>query len=135
MTGAIVPVPRPSSRVVNANRNSILSIISSSVSEVQKLVALGSSVTCSILLAEPNVFLSGFDYTRRGGHITSALLRGKLQLNVSKNVKIKSVALKLVGKARTEWPGGILPYKTEISEEQTLRTQSLVFFHATYQGI
>ena len=135
MTGAAVPVPRPSSRVVNANRNSMLSMMSSSVSEVQKPVASGSGVTCSILMAEPNVFLSGFDHTRRGGHITSALLRGKLQLNVSKNVKIKSVTLKLVGKARTEWPGGIPPHKTEISEEQTLRTQSLVFFHATHQGM
>ena len=144
MTGAAVPLPRPSSRVVAANRNSMLSMMSaksmmsSSVSEVQKPVASGSGVTCSILLAEPNVFLSGFDHdhqSRRGGHTTSALLRGKLQLNVSKNVKIKSVTLKLVGKARTEWPEGIPPHKTEISQEQTLRTQSLVFFHAMHQGM
>jgi len=108
------------------------------VPEVQKQVASGNGVTCSILLVEPNVFLSGFDHdhhTRRGGHTTSALLRGKLQLNVSKNIKIKSVTLKLVAKARTEWPEGIPPHKTEISEEQTLGTQSLVFFHAMYQGI
>ncbi|KAG7290043.1 hypothetical protein NEMBOFW57_000035 [Staphylotrichum longicolle] len=142
MTGATVHLPRPTARVVNSNRNSVMSMrsakamMSSSVSEVQKPVASGSGLTCSILLAEPNVFLSGFDHdhhTRRGGQTTSALLRGKLQLNVSKNVKIKSVTLKLVGKARTEWPEGIPPHKTELHEEQTLPTQSLVFFHAMHQ--
>ncbi|KAL2021755.1 hypothetical protein VTK56DRAFT_6698 [Thermocarpiscus australiensis] len=125
------------------NRNSIISMrsgkmMSSSVSEIQKPVASGSGLTCSILLAEPNVFLTGFDHdhhSRRGGQTTSALLRGKLQLNVSRNVKIKSVTLKLVGKARTEWPEGIPPNKTELFEEQTLRAQSLVFFHAMHEGI
>jgi hypothetical protein len=84
------------------------------------------------------VFLHGFDHdsrARREGQPSSALLRGKLQLNVSKNVKIKSVTLKLVGKARTEWPEGIPPLKTETCEEQTLRAQSLVFFHAMHQGM
>jgi hypothetical protein len=147
MTGVAGPRPRPAPAgpaVMSANRNSMISIRSaktmmgSSVSEVQKPVASGSGVSCSILLAEPNVFLTGFDHdrhTRRGGQSTSALLRGKLQLNVSKNVKIKSITLKLVGKARTEWPEGIPPLKTELHEEQTLRTQSLVFFHAMHEGM
>ncbi|KAK4032598.1 hypothetical protein C8A01DRAFT_50637 [Parachaetomium inaequale] len=144
MTGAAVPRPRAATTVVSANRNSMMSIrsaktmISSSVSEVQKPVASGSGVTCSILLAEPNVFLTGFEHdhrTRRGTQTTSALLRGKLQLNVSKNVKIKSITLKLVGKARTEWPEGIPPAKADLFEEQTLRAQSLVFFHAMHQGM
>lgn len=141
---AVIPRPATVAVISPANRNSIMSMrsaktaMSSSVSEVQKPVASGSGLTCSILLAEPNVFLTGFDHdhhTRRGGQGTSALLRGKLQLNVSKNVKIKSVTLKLVGKAKTEWPEGIPPAKTEFSEEQTLRTQSLVFFHAVHQGM
>ncbi|AEO69761.1 uncharacterized protein THITE_2120487 [Thermothielavioides terrestris NRRL 8126] len=142
--GATVARPTIPTVVPPQNRNSIMSIrsaktmMSSSVSEVQKPVASGSGLTCSILLAEPNVFLTGFDHdhhSRRGGQATSALLRGKLQLNVSKNVKIKSVTLRLVGKARTEWPEGIPPAKTEFSEEQTLRTQSLVFFHAMHQSM
>lgn len=139
-------IPRTSSSngMSRSNRNSIMSVrsgkttMSSSVSEVQKPVASGSGVTCSILLAEPNVFLDGFDHdhrSRRGALPSSALLRGKLQLNVSKNVKIKSVILKLVGKARTEWPEGIPPLKTETFEEQTLRTQSLVFFQAMHEGM
>ena len=144
MAGATVPNPPISGVMPALNRNSIMSIrsskliASSSVSEIQKPVASGSGLSCSILLAEPNVFLTGFDHdsrTRRGGQDTSALLRGKLQLNVSKNVKIKSVALKLVGKARTDWPEGIPPLKTEIFEEQTLRTQSLIFFHAMHEGM
>ncbi|KAH6612209.1 hypothetical protein B0J18DRAFT_414321 [Chaetomium sp. MPI-SDFR-AT-0129] len=146
MTGTPIARPRPqSTSVMSANRNSVISMrsaksmMSSSTSEiVQKPVASGSGVSCSILLAEPNVFLTGLDHdhhTRRSVQSTSALLRGKLQLNVSKNVKIKSVTLKLVGKARTEWPEGIPPAKSELCEEHTLRTQSLVFFHAMHEGM
>lgn len=108
----------------------------SSVKEIPKPIASGSGVSCSILLAEPNLFLTGFDHDgrNRGQQLpnSSALLRGKLQLNVSKNVKIKSVTLKLSGKARTEWPEGIPPAKTDSFEESSLRTQVLTFFHALH---
>ncbi|KAK3681106.1 hypothetical protein B0T22DRAFT_312219 [Podospora appendiculata] len=113
-------------------------VVNSSITEVQKPVASGSGLSCSILLAEPNVFLTGFDHdggTRHQSQNATALLRGKLQLKVSKNVKIKSVTLRLVGKARTEWPEGIPPTKVDMSEEQTLRTQSLVFFQAMHEGM
>jgi len=143
MATAAAPRPLVARSSSSANRNSMISLrsaknmVSSSVTEVPKPVASGSGLSCSILLAEPNVFLSGFDHdhhSRQGGGPTpSALLRGKLQLNVSKNVKIKSVTLKLVGKARTEWPEGIPPLKVDMHEEQTLRTQSLVFFHAVQE--
>ncbi|KAJ4132301.1 hypothetical protein NW754_015116 [Fusarium falciforme] len=97
-------------------RNSFMSAGSSKspvtpiVAEVPKSVASGSGISCSILLAEPNIFLSGFDHDghgHRGNQGGTALLRGKLQLRVTKNVKIKAVQLKLVGRARTEWPEGI----------------------------
>ncbi|KAK4223906.1 hypothetical protein QBC38DRAFT_36448 [Podospora fimiseda] len=145
---ATATLPRPvgnNTTIHTSSRNSMVSIrttksmVSSSVSEIQKPVASGSGLTCSILLAEPNVFLTGFEHDnssrRQGAQNSSALLRGKLQLNVSKNVKIKSVTLKLIGKARTEWPEGIPPAKTELFEEQTLRTQSLVFFHAMHESM
>ncbi|KAK4131510.1 hypothetical protein BT67DRAFT_451616 [Trichocladium antarcticum] len=144
MAGTTVPNTPTPGAMLTTSRNSIISIrpskamASSRVSEIQKPVASGSGLSCSIILAEPNVFLSGFDHdnrARRGGQGTSALLRGKLQLNVSKNVKIKSVTLKLVGKARTDWPEGIPPLKTDFFEEQTLRTQSLLFFHAMYESM
>ena len=138
---------RPSSLglAATSNRNSFMSMrpgklaVNSSVVELAKPVASGSGVTCSILLAEPNVFLTGFDHDsshhRRETHGSTSLLRGKLQLRVSKSVKIKSITLKLVGKARTEWPEGIPPNKVDMFEEQTLRSQSLVFFHAMHEGI
>jgi hypothetical protein len=145
---AATVAPRPSALVGGStyshNRNSMSSIrsvkrsMSSSVTELPKPVASGSGVTCSILLAEPNVFLSGFDHDanhRNGSQNSSALLRGKLQINVSKNVKIKSVTLKLIGKARTEWPEGIPPMKLDQHQEQTLRSQSLVFFHSMGEGM
>ncbi|KAJ4286604.1 hypothetical protein N0V88_007966 [Collariella sp. IMI 366227] len=145
MTGPTVARPRSTSMMATARSStapilaSAKNMINSSVSEVQKPVATASGLSCSILLAEPNIFLAGFDHdnqpSRRQLQTTSALLRGKLQLNVSKNVKIKSVTLKLIGKARTEWPEGIPPSKSEIFEEQILRTQSLVFFQAMHQGM
>lgn len=111
--------------------------LSSLVSEAPRSVASGSGVSCSILLAEPNVFLSGFDHdghARRETRAGTALLRGKLQLNVTKNVKLKAVQLKLLGRARTEWPEGIPPLKQDVYEEQGLRTQVLTFFNAMNDG-
>ncbi|KAI1170145.1 hypothetical protein F4777DRAFT_135996 [Nemania sp. FL0916] len=125
----------------SAHRNSGLSVrsaksVMSSVTEVPKPVASGSGVQCSIILAEPNVFLTGFEHDGHPRHETTnstALLRGKLQLSVTKNVKLRSVTLKLHGKARTEWPEGIPPLKDEQHEEVSLRTQALTFFHATHE--
>ncbi|GJN71725.1 hypothetical protein PLICBS_005793 [Purpureocillium lilacinum] len=135
---------RPSPYQLASNRNSIMSVrsaksaVSSLVTEVPKPVASGSGVSCSILLAEPNIFLSGFDHhdshAQRELQTGTALLRGKLQINVTKNVKIKAVQLKLIGRARTEWPEGIPPLKQEIFEEESLRTQVLTFFNAMNGG-
>ncbi|KAL7935774.1 hypothetical protein V8C35DRAFT_261892 [Trichoderma chlorosporum] len=124
------------------HHNSFTSIRSSKssvnavVTEV-KPVATGSGLSCSILLAEPNLFLSGFDHNgheRREARAGTALLRGKMQLTISKNVKIKAVQLKLVGRARTEWPEGIPPLKQDLFEEESLRTQVLTFFNALNEG-
>lgn len=113
------------------------SIMSSAVSELpERPVASGTGMSCSILLAEPNVFLAGFDhetaYTRLDNNTATAFIRGKLQLNITKNTKIKSVTLMLRGRARTEWPEGIPPKKTENHEEESLRTQAITFFSALY---
>ncbi|KAI2638300.1 hypothetical protein GGS21DRAFT_510613 [Xylaria nigripes] len=123
-------------------RNSVMSVrsaknIMSSVTEIPKPVASGNGVQCSIILAEPTVFLTGFDHDGHPRHESinsTALLRGKLQLNVTKNVKLKSVTLKLHGKARTEWPEGIPPMRIEQYEEVSLRTQVLTFFHAMHEA-
>lgn len=125
----------------NSHRNSIISIrsakhVMSSVTEVPKPVASGSGVSCSIILAEPNIFLTGFEHDGHPRHEaanSTALLRGKLQLDITKNVKLKSVTLKLHGRARTEWPEGIPPLKVDQFEEESLRTQVLTFFHAMHE--
>ncbi|KAL6859554.1 hypothetical protein J3F83DRAFT_763324 [Trichoderma novae-zelandiae] len=133
----------PMSTYQLGHHNSFTSIRSSKssvnavVTEVTKPVATGSGVSCSILLAEPNVFLSGFDHNgheHRESRAGTALLRGKMQLTISKNVKIKAVQLKLVGRARTEWPEGIPPLKQDLYEEESLRTQVLTFFNALNEG-
>ena len=87
----------------NVSTNSFKSV------ETEKPVASGNGVAVSIILAEPNIFLNGLDHdgtTRDSTSSSSALLRGKLQLNVTKSAKIKAVTLKFTGKARTEWPEG-----------------------------
>ncbi|RYO89643.1 hypothetical protein DL763_005593 [Monosporascus cannonballus] len=132
--------PMLSAALGNSHRSSIMSVrsaksIMSSVTEVPKPVASGSGLSCSIILAEPNIFLTGFEHDGHARHelaSSTALLRGKLQLNVSKNVKLKSVTLKLSGRARTEWPEGIPPMKIEQFEEESLRTQVLTFFNAMH---
>ena len=147
---AALITPRSRSQLRSSNtanlaskRHSLMSVrsaksaVSSLVTELPKPVATGSGVSCSILLAEPNIFLSGFDHdghARREGRTGTALLRGKMQLVVSKNVKIKAIQLKLVGRARTEWPEGIPPTKQDMHEEQGLRTQVLTFFNAMNDG-
>ncbi|KAI8717723.1 Arrestin-C domain-containing protein [Fusarium sp. LHS14.1] len=127
----------------NPNRSSFMSArssksaVTSVVADVPKPVASGSGVSCSILLAEQNIFLSGFDHDGHGHRDSqggTALLRGRLQLRVTKNVKIKAVQLKLLGRARTEWPEGIPPLKQDVYEEESLRTQVLTFFNAMNDG-
>jgi hypothetical protein len=71
----------------------------------EKPLISGNGITCSIQLAEPHVYLTGFDHDGRGNvENAAALIRGKLILNVQKSVKIKAVTLRFYGKARTEWP-------------------------------
>ncbi|EFW99828.1 arrestin domain containing protein [Grosmannia clavigera kw1407] len=119
-------------------RSSVKNIMTSSVAEIaDKPIATGGGLSCSIFLAEPTVFLTGFDHegqaSRRSNNGT-ALLRGTLLLNVTKNIKIRAVTLKLHGTARTEWPEGIPPLKLELYEEESLRTQALTFFHAMHES-
>ncbi|KAI5455573.1 hypothetical protein BGZ63DRAFT_429736 [Mariannaea sp. PMI_226] len=100
---------------------------------ITKPVASGSGVTCFILLVEPDIFLAGIDHDGHGHREVQSgtgMLRGKLQLRVSKNIKIKAVQLKLLASTHTEWPKRMkLGY-----EEESLRTQVLTFFDAINNG-
>jgi hypothetical protein len=82
-----------------------------SLFEMEKPVCSGNGVSCYISLAEPVIYVHGLDHdgTTRdspSGANSSALLRGKLILHVTKSAKIKSVSLKYHGKAKTDWPEG-----------------------------
>ncbi|KXH29884.1 arrestin domain-containing protein [Colletotrichum nymphaeae SA-01] len=142
MSEALRPPLMSSTYNTPGQRNSLMSVrsaksnVTSMVTEIPKPIAHGSGVSCSILMAEPNIFLTGFDHDGHRQHSQggTALLRGKLQLKVTKNIKIKGVSLKLVGKARTEWPEGIPPLKVDLYEEESLRTQVLTFFNAVNDG-
>lgn len=71
----------------------------------EKPIASGNGVSISIALAEPVLFLQGFDQADAGARTTS-MLRGSLHLHVSKSAKIKAVTLAFRGRSETEWPEG-----------------------------
>lgn len=73
-----------------------------------KPVASAAGVSCSIILAEPFLYLNGFDLAAHApsSQNSTSMIRGKLVLNVTKSAKIKAVTLSFCGKARTEWPEG-----------------------------
>lgn len=76
------------------------------VPEADRPIATATGVSCSILLDEPHVYLTGFDHDRNHPPNSTAMIRGTLVLDVTKSTKIKTVTLTFVGKARTEWPEG-----------------------------
>ena len=71
----------------------------------ERPLASGNGVSLSIALAEPVLFLQGFDQSDLGNQ-TTALLRGSFHLRVSKTAKIKTISLAFRGKAETDWPEG-----------------------------
>ncbi len=71
----------------------------------EKPIASGNGVSLSIALAEPVLFLQGFDQSELGNQNTT-MLRGSFHLRVSKAAKIKTISLAFRGRAETEWPEG-----------------------------
>ena len=73
----------------------------------EKPVATGQGISVGISLAEPLLFVQGFESSRnyRGN---TAMLRGALYLRVTKPTKLKTVTLKFRGRATTKWPEGML---------------------------
>lgn len=77
----------------------------SSIGLDEKPIASGNGVSISISLAEPALYLQGFDQADLASRATS-MLRGTFHLKVSKSAKIKTVSLNFRGRAETEWPEG-----------------------------
>lgn len=106
--------------------------ISSSAVGEEKLIASGNGISMSIALAEPMLFLQGFDQSDLGDRNTT-LLRGTLSLRVSKSAKIKTISLSFRGRAETEWPEGIPPKKTEFKDRESIMNHTWPFFNAQFQ--
>ncbi|KAI4270061.1 MAG: hypothetical protein LQ337_006918 [Flavoplaca oasis] len=97
-----------------------------------KPLASANGVSISITLAEPVLFLQGFDQSELGNRTTS-MLRGSLHLKVSKSAKIKTISLNFRGRAETEWPEGIPPKKTEFKDKESIMNHTWPFFNAQFQ--
>ncbi|KAL5458898.1 hypothetical protein PMIN06_003111 [Paraphaeosphaeria minitans] len=71
----------------------------------QKLLSSGKSSGVNIYLVEPVLFLRGFRQNQMSEQST-VVLRGSLNLHITKPTKIKAITLTFHGKAVTKWPEG-----------------------------
>lgn len=99
----------------------------------EKPIASGNGVSVSVHLAEPVLFLQGFDSGDNAAPGNTAMLRGSLHLRVQKSAKIKAVKLEFKGSATTKWPEGIPPRKTEFEERDTIMRHTWPFFDAKFE--
>ena len=77
--------------------------------EEERPIASGNGVSVGLHLAEPVLFLQGFETAEHTSPAHTAMLRGSLHIRVQKSAKIKAVTLKFKGKSITKWPEGIPP--------------------------
>ncbi|MCJ1401206.1 hypothetical protein MMC11_004418 [Xylographa trunciseda] len=154
-------VHRPSlvENVRSGSMDSRQSITSTSPSIIptiadEKPLASGNGVSISIALAEPVLYLQGFDH-QDVSNCTTTMLRGSLHLKVLKSAKIKAVTLRFRGRAETEWPEGafeqyivgyqiclectltpstgIPPRKVEFRDVESIMNHTWPFFNAQFQ--
>ena len=97
-----------------------------SIADEKPVVAQGG-VSVSIALAEPILFLQGFDQNDTTSRSTT-MLRGSLLLRVQKQAKLKSISLNFRGRSTTDWPEGIPPKRTEFRDEITIMNHTWAFF-------
>ncbi len=97
----------------------------------EKPLASGNGITLSVALAEPMLFLQGFE-PRDMASGNTAMLRGRLHLRVTKSAKLKAITLKFKGTATTRWPEGIPPKKVELEETNSIMSHTWPFFNAQF---
>ncbi|TKA62189.1 hypothetical protein B0A55_12097, partial [Friedmanniomyces simplex] len=119
--------PRIEAAVLDPN------VISAMDSQDEKPLASGNGVSMAIHLAEPVLFVQGFENTENSPGNT-AMLRGSLHLRVQKSAKIKAVTLRFKGRAITKWPEGIPPRKIEFEEQDTIMSHTWPFFNAQFEN-
>ena len=121
----------PSPRIQTTGLND--SVVTPFNLEDEKPLASGNGVSMAVHLAEPVLFLQGFENTDTAPGNT-AMLRGSLHLRVQKTAKIKAVTLKFKGKATTKWPEGIPPRKIDFEETDTIMSHTWPFFDAKFES-
>lgn len=123
--------PRLESDVRNATAAAVNSetVINTTHLADEKPVASGNGVSVIVSLAEPVLFLQGFDSNDPTSHSTT-MLRGSLLLKVQKQAKLKSISLNFRGKSETEWPEGIPPKRVEFRDTTTIMNHTWSFFNA-----
>ena len=94
-------------------------------------MALGNGVSVIISLAEPVLFLQGFDQNDDTSRNTT-MLRGSLLLRVTKQAKLKSIMLNFKGKSETDWPEGIPPRRVEFRDTAIIMNHTWSFFNAQF---
>lgn len=105
------------------------SAVDSTLNLPENQIISSGSLSLSIVLAEPVLYLRGFspeEYMEK----PPTMLRGSLIVRVLKQTKIKSIELTFKGIARTEWPEGIPPKKAETSESHEIYHHQWPFFMA-----
>lgn len=120
----------PNLKVSTASDNSVIPSLDL---ENERPVASGNGVSVSVHLAEPVLFLQGFDNSEHAPGNT-AMLRGSLHIRVQKAAKIKAVTLKFKGRAMTKWPEGIPPRKIDFEEIDTIMSHTWPFFNAQFES-
>jgi hypothetical protein len=76
----------------------------------EKPIVSGNGVSVSISLAEPVLYLQGFDQNDTSSRSTT-MLRGSMLLRVTKQAKIKTISLNFRGRSETDWPEGEKPVR------------------------
>ena len=71
----------------------------------EKPIVSGNGVSISISLAEPVLYLQGFDQNDTSSRSTT-MLRGSMLLRVTKQAKVKTISLNFRGRSETDWPEG-----------------------------
>ena len=121
----------PSPRVQpNTNMDSVIPAFNL---DDEKPIASGNGVSMGIRLAEPVLFVQGFENTENSPGNT-AMLRGSLHIRVQKAAKLKAVTLKFKGRAVTKWPEGIPPRKIDFDEVDTIMSHTWPFFNAQFES-
>lgn len=117
---------------INANGTLGNGVIPVNIEE-EKPIASGNGVSVGVHLAEPVLFLQGFENSEAVPGNT-AMLRGSLHVRVQKSAKIKAISLRFRGKAITKWPEGIPPKKSEFEETNIIMNHTWPFFNAQFDS-